>query len=150
MKSLKHREEKSTIFAHRSKKNIMMLWYIDKEKSGKKKIICFITRHGQVEVTNFQRLKPQVIIMYDHTKGEGDVVNLISCYHSTQMKLKHWPLTAFAFMLDTIRAHRKKILEDNKMIFNNFEFTYQLRKASVLPKIQQKPENSNDVQMAVP
>ena len=92
VKSLKDREEKSTIFAHHSEKNIMMLSCIDKKKSGKKNIICLTTMHDRVKVTNDQRLKPQVIVNYDHTKGGVDVVDLISCHHSTRMKSKRWPL----------------------------------------------------------
>ena len=105
--------------------------------------------HDRVKVTNDQRLKPQVIAMYDHTKGGVDVVDLISCHHSTRMKSKLWALTAFAVMFDTIRTNSKTILEDNKKTYHNFEFTYQLRKALVLPKIQQRLENSNGLQIAV-
>ena len=135
MKSLKDREEKSTIFAHHSEKNIMMVLYIDKKKSGKKNIICFTTMYDRVKITNDQRLKPQVIVVYDHTKGGVDVIDLISCHHYTWMKSKCWPLTAFDFMLDTIRTNSKTILEDNKKTFNKFEFTYQLGKSLVFPKI---------------
>ena len=142
MKSLKDREEKSTIFAHPSEKNIMMVSYIDKKKSGKKNIICLTTMHDRVKVMNDQKLKPQVIIMYDHTKGGLDVVDPISYHHSTWMKSK------FAFMLDTIRTNSKTVLEDNKKIFNNFEFTYQLGKVLVLPK-RLRLENSNGLQIAV-
>ena len=39
------------------------------------------------------------------------------------------------FMLDTVRMNSKTILEANKKIFNNFEFTFQSEKALVLPKI---------------
>ena len=87
--------------------------------------------------------------MYDNTKGEVDVVDLIPCHHSIQMKLKRWSLTAFAFMLDTIRTNSQTILEGNKKTFNNFEFTYQLGKALVLPKIRERLENSNGLQIAV-
>ena len=144
MKSLKDREEKSTIFARHSEKNIMTLLYIDKKKSGKKNIICLTSMHDRVKVTNDQRSKPQVIVMYDHTKGGVDVVDLISCHCSTRMKSKRWPLTAFFFMLDTIRTKSKTILEDNKKIF-----TYQLGKVLVLPKIRQRLENSNGLQISV-
>ena len=149
IKSLKDREKKSTIFAHHSEKNIMMILYIDKKKLGKKNIICLTTIHDRVKVTNDQRLKPQVIVMYDNTKGGVDVVDLILGLHSIRMKSKRWPLTAFAFMLDTIRTNSQTILESNKKTFNNFEFTYQLRKALVLPKIRQRLENSNGLQIAV-
>ena len=65
------------------------------------------------------------------------------------MKPKRWPLMAFAFMLGTIRRNSKTIIEDNKKIFNNFKFTYQLEKALVLPKMRQRLENSNGLQIAV-
>ena len=76
MKSLKDREEKSTIFAHHSEKNTMMLSY--KKKLEKKNIICLTTMHDRVKVTKDQRSKPQVIVIYDHTKGGLDVVDLLS------------------------------------------------------------------------
>ena len=107
MKSLKDREEKSIIFAH-SQKNIMMVTYIDKKKLEKTNIICLTAMHDRVQVTNDQRLKSQVIVMYDHTKRGVDVVDLISCYHSTRMKSKRSSLTAFSFMLDTIRTNSKR------------------------------------------
>ena len=88
--------------------------------------------------------------MYDHTKGGVDVVDLISCHHSTWMKSKCWPLMAFAFVLETIRTNSKMILEDNKKTLSNSEFTYQLGKGLVLLKIQQRLENSNGLQVAVP
>ena len=103
----------------------------------------------EVRVTNGQRLKPQIIVIYDHTKCGVDVVDFISCHHSKQMKSKRWPLTTFAFILDTIRRNSKTFLEDNKKILNNFEFTYQLEKVLVLPKIQQRLKNSNGLQIGV-
>ena len=110
IKWLKDREEKSTIFVHHSEKNIMMVSYIHKKKLGKKNIICLITMHDRIKVTNDQRLKPQVIVMYDHTKDGVDVVDLILCHHSAHMKSKSWSLTAFTFMLDNIRTNSKPVL----------------------------------------
>ena len=149
MKDLNGREEKSTISAHHSEKNMMLVSYIDKKKSGKKNIISLTTMHDKVKVTNDQRSKPQVLVMYDHTKGGVDVVDLISCHHSTRMKSKRWPLTGFAFMLDTIRTNSKTILEDNKKSFSNFEFTYQLGKALVLPQIHRRYDNPNGLQIPI-
>ena len=128
---------------------IMLVSYIDKKKSGKKNIISLTTMHDKIKVTNDQRSKPQVLGMYNHTKGGVDVVDLISCHHSTRMKSKRWPLTGFAFMLDTIRTNSKTILQDNKKEYRNFEFTYQLGKALVMPKIQHRLENSNGLQIQI-
>ena len=65
IKSLK--EKKSNIYAHYSEKNIMMVSYIDKKKSGKKNIVCLTTMHDRVKVANDQRFKSPVIVMYDYT-----------------------------------------------------------------------------------
>ena len=52
-------------------------------------------------------------------------------------------------MLDTIRTNSKTILQDNKKEYSNFEFTYQLGKALVMPKIQHRLENSNGLQIQI-
>ena len=44
-----------------------------------------------VKVTNDEK-NPQVQVMYDHTKGGVDVVDLLSTNHSTRMKSKKWSL----------------------------------------------------------
>ena len=128
---------------------MMLISYIDKKKSGKKNIIALTTMHDKVKVTNDQRCKLHVLVMYDHTKGGVDVVDLISTHHLTRIKSKRWPLNAFAFILDTVRTNAKTILADNKSSFSNFEFTYQLGKALVLPIVQRRYEIRNGIQIAV-
>ena len=64
--------------------------------------------------------------MSDHTKGEVDIVDLVSCHYSTRIKSKRWPLNALAFMLDNILTNTKNILGDDKVSFKKSEFTYQL------------------------
>lgn len=59
---------------------------------------------------------------------------------------------AFDSICFHVGYHKNKqqtILQDNKKIFNNFEFTFQLGKALVLSIIQQCFENSNGLQIAV-
>ena len=111
---------------------MMLISYIDKKKSGKKNIIALTTMHDKVKVTNDQRCKLHVLVMYDHTKGGVDVVDLISTRHSTRIKSKWWPLNAFPLILDTVWTNAKTILAENKSSFSNFQFTYQLGKALVL------------------
>ena len=103
------------------------------------------TMHDKVKVTYDQRCKSHVLLMYDHTKGGVDVVDLISIHHSTRIKSKRWPLNAFAFILDTVRTNAKTILADNKSSFSNFKFAYQLGKALVLPIVQQRYEIRNSI-----
>ena len=130
-------------------KNIMLASYIDKKKSGKKNVIVLSTVHDSVKVTNDQRKKPQIHSMYDHTKGDVDVVDLLSTSHSTRIKSKRWPINAFAFILDTCRINAKAILPDNGKPLSNFEFTYAIGKGLVLPAIQRRYSNSNGLQIAV-
>ena len=149
LKAMTNRDEKLTLSVHHQDKEIILVLYIDKKKSGKKNIIALTTMHDKVKVTNDQRCKLHVLVMYDHTKGGVDVVDLISTHHSTRIKSKRWPLNAFAFILDTVRTNAKTILADNKSSFSNFEFTYQLGKFLVLPIVQQRYEIRNGIQIAV-
>ena len=101
IKILKDTEEKSTIFAHRSEKNTMMVSYIDKKKSEKKNVICLTTMHKRVKVTNDQRLKPQVIVMYNQkTVNTAFSLNIISfCTLSSVL---------YPFLFDTAVSGDKK------------------------------------------
>ena len=106
--------------------------------------------HNKVKVMNDQQCKPYVLVMYDHTKGGVDVVDLISTLHLTRIKSKRWPLNAFAFILDTVQTNAnynkmQTVLANNKSSFSNFEFTYQLGKALVLPIVQQRYEIRNSI-----
>jgi len=55
----------------------MLISFIDKKKSGKNNIIALTTMHDKVKEIEDKRSKPQVLVMYDHTKGSIDVVDLI-------------------------------------------------------------------------
>ena len=91
----------------------------------------------------------KVHVMYDHTKGGVDIVDLLSTNHLTRIKSKRWPLNALAFVLDTCRTNAKTILGDNNIKVTDFEFTYELGKALVLPSIQQQSENPNGLQIQI-
>ena len=119
------RDEKSTLSVHHQDKEMMLVSYIDKKKSGKKNIIALTTMDDKVKA------------------------DLISTHHSTKIKSKWWPLNAFAFILDTVRTNAKPVLADNKSSFSNFNFTNQLGKALVLPIVQRRYEIRNGIQIAV-
>ena len=72
-----------------------------------------------------------------------DVVDLISSYLSTPIKSKRWPINSLAFLLDTVRTNAKTIICDNDINISNFEFTYQLGRALILPGIQRRYNNNN-------
>ena len=110
-KSVNDREEKSVLYVYHEEKNVMLVSYIDKKKSGKKTVIVFTTMHDKVKVTNDQRTKPHVPVMYDHRKGDVDIVDLFSTDHSTRIKSKRWPLNVLAFILDICRPMLKQSSE---------------------------------------
>ena len=87
--------------------------------------------------------------MYNHIKGGADVVNLFCSHHATRLKSKRWPLKAFSFILGTIRTNSKTILIDNKVKLSNFDFTYALGKALVLPSIQNRYQNNNGIRLPI-
>ena len=39
-----------------------------------------------------------MIVLYDHTKGGADIVDLISSKFSVRIKSKHWTRNALAFI----------------------------------------------------
>ena len=129
VKAIGNREEKSVLYVYHREKNIMLVSYIDKKKSGKKNVIVLSTMHDSMKVTNDQRKKPQIHSMYDHMKGGIDVVDLLSTSHSTRKKSKRWPINAFAFILDTCRTNAKAILQITANHFQTSSLPMLLEKA---------------------
>ena len=147
MKSLEDRDEKSVLWWYKEKdeKN-MIVSFADKKKSGMKNIVVLSTMHDTVRVTKDQRRKPYVIVFYDYTKGGVDVVDLIAKM-STRIKNKRWVINSLAFALDTARTNAKTIfMENTKKKMSNFEFTWNLGKALVLPQIQNRIQRPNGLQ----
>ena len=143
IKDMVHREERST-YIYSTEKDHMLVSYIDKKKSGKKNVLILTTMHDSVKVSRDQRKKPNVHCFYDHTKGRVDVVDLISSSLSTRIKCKRWPINCLAFLLDTVRTNSKTILHENKHSMSNYEFTYQLGKALVLPNVERRYHAPNN------
>ena len=88
LKAMTDRHEKSTLSVDRQDKEMMLVSYINKKKSGKKNINALTTMHEKVKVTNDERYRPHVLLMYGHAKEGVDVVDSISTYHSSRIKSK--------------------------------------------------------------
>ena len=101
LKPVADREERSAMHVYNAKEKIMLVSYIDKKKSNKKNVLVSLAMQNNVKVTKDQQKKPSVHIMYDHTKGGGDVVSLLSKTHSTGIKSGRWSLNALVFKLQT-------------------------------------------------
>ena len=149
IKEVNGRGEKSTLYMHSEDKNMMLVSYIDRKKSGLKNAVVLTTMHDEVMVIRDQRKKPNVHSFYDHTKGGVDIVGYLSTSHSTRVKSKRCTLNCLALILDTLRTNAKAILGDNGVKLSNFEMTYQLGKALVLPSVERRYQNSNDLRMNI-
>ena len=101
---------------------MMILSCINKKSGEQKKNIVLTNMHDKVKVTNDQKPKTQILVMYDHTKGRMGVVDLISFHHSTRIRSKLWPLNAQVFMKYHLKLCQN-LLED-KVSFKNFELMY--------------------------
>ena len=118
----------------------MLVFYVDKKKSGKRNVVVLTTMHNGVSVAKNQRVKPNVHTFYDHTKGGVDVIDLLSSHNITKIKTRKWPVNALAFILDTVRRNAKTIISESQspVIQSLFDFTYNLAKSLVLPSTQRR------------
>ena len=147
MKNVNDREEKSTKYCHSEDNKLLLVSYVDKKKSGKKNVIVLSTMHKSVAVTRDRRKKPNMIVLYDHTKGGVDIVDLISSKLSVRIKSRRWTINALAFILDTVRTNAKTILrEAANSSLSTFNFTWELGKQLVKPHIERRYNNPVGIQ----
>ena len=94
--------------------------------------------HDDVRVTKDGWCKPDSFVLYDHTKGGVDEVDLVLTENTTRIKHKRLPMNALAFVLDTLRTKAKIILQKSvsQIIMSSFDFTYTLGKMLVLSYIE--------------
>ena len=116
----------------------LLVSYVEKKKASKKNIAVLTTMYTSVRVTKDQCVKPNVHTFYDHTKGGVDVVDLASTHNTTKIKNQRWPISALAFVFDTVHINAKTILAEssNPTTASLFEFTYTLGKLLVLAHVQ--------------
>ena len=95
--------------------------------------------HKYVEVTRGRREKPNLIALYDHTKGGVDTVDLISSKLPVRIKSKCWTINTLAFILDTVRINAKPILRESaNSNLTIFKFTWELEKQLLIPNIEKR------------
>ena len=82
-------------------------------------------------------------------KGGVGVVDSLSKSHSTRIKSKRWHLNALAFIPNTCRSNAKTILGDKSIKSTNSHFTYNLRKALVLPSTEKRYRDLNGLQIRI-
>ena len=146
LKMLDGGEEKSEIYVYSEDASIMLVSYVDKKKSGKK-IVLLTKMHDHVHVTKDEQCKPGSLV-YDHTEGGVDVVDLVSKHNTTRTKHKRWPMNELAFVLDTVRTNVKTILQESvsQIKMSSFDFTYTLGKMLVFPHIERRYSSLNGLQ----
>ena len=91
-----------------------------------------------------------MIVLYDHTKGGVDIVDLISWKLSVRIKSKRWTITALAFILDTVRTNAKTSLRESaNSNLATFKFTWELGKQLVTPNIERRYNNPVGIQAKI-
>ena len=117
------------LFCFTCSDKLLLVSYLDKKKTGKKYVIVFSTMHKNVVIKRHRRKKPNMIVLYDQTKGGVDIVDLISSKLSVRIKSKHWTTNALAFILDTVRTTAKTVLRESvNRILTTFNFTWEFGK----------------------
>ena len=85
--------------------------------------------HRNVGVTRDRRKKPNMIVLYDHSKGSVDVFDLICLKLSVRINSKRLTTNSFAFNLDTVSTNAKTILRESaNSNLTTFKFTWELGK----------------------
>ena len=74
---------------------------------------------------------------------------LIYCRHLIQLASNANDALGFAFILNTCRSNTKTILQNNRIKMSNFEFTYSIGKALVLPAVRRRYERSNGLHIKI-
>ena len=100
MKESRDREEKPTKYCHSEDNKLLLVSYIDKKKQ--KKCNSAFNYAQKCWSNARQEKKPNMIVLYDHTKGGLDIVDLISSKLSVRIKPKWWTVNALALILDIV------------------------------------------------
>ena len=148
---VKDRDDLSVKYAFTEDGNIMLISYVVKKKSGKRNILMLTTMHKSVKITRDSRKKPNVITLYDCTKGGVDVMDMISSNLSTRIQSRRWPLNVLAFVLDTARSNAQTILKDNNNDGNrsSFQFAWEIGESLIRPHILSRYKNPVGLQVPV-
>ena len=96
MKETKSRESPSTVYAYNTDIKSVLVSYVIKTKSGVKNVLVLSSMHRNALTTRDERKKPHVITFYDRTKGEVDVMDMITEIHTTRFKSRRWTMNALA------------------------------------------------------
>ena len=104
VKKVDNREDKNTKFFFCEDISSLLVSYVVKKKKGWKNVLFLSTMHKNVHVTQDERMKPDVITFYDHTKGGVDIMDQMAGFYSTRMKTHRWTMNAMAYVLDTVRT----------------------------------------------
>ena len=95
------------------------------------------TMHKNVGVTQDRRKKPNMIVLYDHTKGGLDIVDLISSKLPVRTKSKRWTKNALPFIIDIVLSNAKTILRESaNSNLTAYKFTWELGKQLITQNIE--------------
>lgn len=148
IKTTDGRENLSTMYAYCEDIKSLLVSYVVEKKKGKKNVLVLTSMHKDVSVTQDQRLKPNVISFYDHTKGGVDVMDQIAGVYTTRCKTHRWTINALSYVLDTVRTNMNtlwnEMYPEKKM--SSFDFLWALADELIKPWVQTRYNNRTGLQ----
>ena len=134
----------NTIHYEEKDKQLALCSYTVKTKSkGLKNVLLLTTMRPLMGVTkDDDHKKPAIYKLYDFTKGGTDIVDQKMGYYTSKAKSSRWSITAFYYIIDTVRVNSQTILAlkkgKNPRKSDSFEFIFSLVKSLVMPHMQRR------------
>ena len=139
-----HRDINSTEIYWEKNGNKRLLSYVVKTSKARKNVIMLSTVEPLLGTTiDDERKKPALIKLYDFTKGGTDIVDQKIGFYTTKTKSRRWTMTAFSYLLDTIRVNAGTIYalnnaEDPRKV-HSLDFIFRLGESLIMPEISRRP-----------
>ena len=140
-----HRDINSTEIYWEKNGSKRLLSYVVKTAKARKNVIMLSTVEPLLGTTmDDEKHKPALIKLYDFTKGGTDIVDQKIGFYTTKTKSRRWTMTAFSYLLDTIRVNAGTIYGLNNTIdprkVDSFDFIFRLGESLVMPEVSRRPK----------
>ena len=118
-------------------------YVVNTKSSGKKNVLALSSMPFIFGTTKDDgKDKPALLKFYDFTKGGTDVVDQRIGNYSVNSLSKRWPMTAFAYILDTARINSQTMFAINHDLSprqqNSFLFGWELAKQLITPHLRER------------
>lgn len=135
----RNRENYTSIFGFRDE--ITIVSYVPKKG---KNVVLFSTMHhdAAIDVDSGEKAKPEIITLYNRTKGGVDTVDQLCASYNTSRNSRRWPLTIFFTLLNVAGINSRVIYTLNNL--NNVKRKLFLKKLAldlISDGLQQRESN---------